>query len=302
MSREAHVRFWESVGVRFPCATRLPLYRIAMRLKRMGIELSDTLMSEWLLQCADLLEEVRNRILKKVLATGHIFTDDTILPMQNDDPERRSVIKARLWVYACHHRRQKPLVAYDFSRTRSQAAPMAILKGYQGYIQADAYPAYDAIFLPGLPGRPPNAIEVACMVHARRKFVEAAAVMKVPGRAHEAIAFIKRLYKIERHAKQNQLSDAERQTQRQEKSVPVLAEFKARLDRMAAVVLPKSALGNAVFYALRNWEALCRYTEQGYLEPDNNYSEQLMKPVAIGRNYAQSIIMQSWVGVDSQYA
>jgi len=29
-----------------------------------------------------------------------VFTDDTILPLQNDDPERRSTINARLWVYA----------------------------------------------------------------------------------------------------------------------------------------------------------------------------------------------------------
>lgn len=52
--------------------------------------------------------------------------------------------------------------------------------------------------------------------------------------------------------------------------MPILSEFKTWLERMAAVVLPKSALGNAVFYALRNWNALCRYTDHGFLEADNN--------------------------------
>jgi transposase len=48
-------------------------------------------------------------------------------------------------------------------------------------------------------------------------------------------------------------------------------------------VLPKSALGNAILYTLKNWDALCRYTEAGYLEPDNNYADRCLRPVALGR-------------------
>jgi transposase len=45
-------------------------------------------------------------------------------------------------------------------------------------------------------------------------------------------------------------------------------------------------MGTAVNYALKNWEALCRYTEQGFLEADNNFAERCMRPVALGRkNY-----------------
>jgi Transposase IS66 family len=53
----------------------------------------------------------------KVLASGHIFTDDTVLPLQNHDPTRRCTVKARLWVYARSRRRHKPLVAYEFTRS-----------------------------------------------------------------------------------------------------------------------------------------------------------------------------------------
>lgn len=265
-------------------ADHLPLYRIALRLQRLDIDLSHSLMSDWLLAFAELLNGVHARILNKVLANGHVFTGDTILPMQNDEPGWRTTIKARLWVYACHHRRQKPLVAYDFSRTRSQEASLRVLDGYQGSIQADAFPGYDKLYLPGLPGHVPDVAEVACWAHAWRKFVEVTALMKIPGQAHEAIANIKRLYRIERQSKG--LNDAERQALRQEKSDPVLNEFKAWLDNQVHVLLPKSALGNAVSYTLKNWDALCRYTEQGFLEIDNNYAERCMKPVALGRkNY-----------------
>jgi transposase len=49
-------------------------------------------------------------------------------------------------------------------------------------------------------------------------------------------------------------------------------------------VLPKSVVGQAFGYALNNWEALCRYVEQGYLSIDNNLSERTLRVVALGRN------------------
>jgi hypothetical protein len=63
------------------------LYRIATRLQRLGIDLSHSLMSDWLVQCADLLVELHARMLQKVLSSGHVFTDDAILPLQNHGQE-----------------------------------------------------------------------------------------------------------------------------------------------------------------------------------------------------------------------
>jgi len=256
-------------------ADGLPLYRIAQRLQRLGIELSHALMSAWLVQCAPLLEDLHARMRRKVLDSGHIFTDDTILPLQNKDPARRSTIQSRLWVYARHHRRHKPLVTYEFSRSRSQDSPLGILADYRGYVQADAFAGYDRLYANE------KIQEVACWAHARRKFVEVADLMKTPGRAHEALAFIRALYRIERQSRS--FSDAARHDERQRRAVPVLAAFKTWLDTQANAVLPKSALGNAVQYALKNWQALTRYTEEGYLEADNNFAERCLRPVAVGR-------------------
>lgn len=256
-------------------ADGLPLYRIAQRLQRLGIDLSHALMSAWLMQCAPLLEALHARMLKKVLEAGHVFTDDTILPLQNKDPSRRSTIQTRLWVYARHHRRHKPLVAYEFTRSRSREGPLEHLKNFRGYVQADAFPGYDRLYANA------DIREVACWAHARRKFVEVAELMKTQGRAHEALGFIKALYRIERRARL--LDDAQRYAERQRRAVPILNAFKAWLDTQANAVLPKSSLGAAVQYALKNWQALNRYTEAGYLEVDNNFAERCLRPVALGR-------------------
>jgi transposase len=185
-----------------------------------------------------------------------------------------------LWVYARSRRRHKPLVAYEFTRSRSQEGPLDRSTDFRGYVQADAFPGYDRLFAPG------HAKKVACLIHARRKFVEVAEIMKHPDRPHVAIGFIKKLYRIERQIRS--LNDEERCQQRQAQSVSVLKAFKAWLDIQAHAVLPKSALGRAVFYALKNWDALCRYTEQGYLEPDNNFAEQSLRPVAVERSLCTS--------------
>jgi transposase len=143
-------------------ADHLPLYRIAQRLERLGIELSYSLMSDWLVEAAALLEDLVKRMAISVLSTGHVFTDDTILPLQNKDPDRNTTVKARLWAYAAYteKERRKPLVVYDFSTNRSQSAPLTFLKSYAGYLQADAYPGYDKLYKSG------DIHEIACSATA----------------------------------------------------------------------------------------------------------------------------------------
>jgi len=86
---------------------------------------------------ARLFEDVHTRVIEQVLAAGHVFTDDTVLPLQNRDLTRCTTINARLWVYARSRRRHQPLVYYEFTRDRSQQGSLARLKDYQGYLEPD---------------------------------------------------------------------------------------------------------------------------------------------------------------------
>jgi transposase len=94
---------------------------------------------------------------------------------------------------------------------------------------------------------------------------------------------IRRLYAVESDAQAARLGDEARRALRQERSVPVLEELFAWLEGVRAQVLPKSPMGEAIGYALNNKAALLRYTEQGFLEIDNNASERGEKTIAIGR-------------------
>jgi transposase len=122
-------------------------------------------------------------------------------------------------------------------------------------------------------------VEVACWAHARRKFFDA--LKSDARRSQIALAFIRRLYEVERRARD--LDEPSRRALRQSESGPVLAELKIWLDEQSHAALPKSPLGMAIGYARAQWGALTRYLEDGVLDIDNNAAERALRRVAVGR-------------------
>jgi hypothetical protein len=159
------------------------------------------------------------------------------------------------------------------------------LANYHGYLQADAFSGYDGLYLHDPRTAQARIIEVACNAHARRRFYESRGSDAL--RSHQALAYYRQLYELERAAKD--FSDARRLQMRQDLAVPVLGQFHAWLTAQRPEVLPKSPMAEAIGYALNNWEALRRYTEAGFLAIDNNVSEREMKRIAIGRKNWLSI-------------
>ncbi len=151
--------------------------------------------------------------------------------------------------------------------------PQQFLKGFRGYLQADAFSGYDRLCAG------PGVTEVACWAHARRKFYDARTT--APELAHEALARIGQLYDLERQAKE--FSPNNRCAVRQRESVALLNSLGDWLLDQKLRVLPKSPLGQAISYSLANWQALCRYVEDGDLSIDNNLSERALRAQAVGR-------------------
>jgi hypothetical protein len=95
------------------------------------------------------------------------------------------------------------------------------------------------------------------------------------------IELVQQLYQIERAGAEDSV-DA-RRVRRQEHSVPMLDAIRVERDALAATVLPKSPLGEAVRYLTNQWDALQRFTEDGRFRIDNNGAENQLRGVAIGR-------------------
>jgi hypothetical protein len=118
-------------------------------------------------------------------------------------------------------------------------------------------------------------------------------VRTAPKEASQVMMWIGELYGLERSAKKKRLDDDEREDLRQQRSKPILDRIHDYLKQIAVTALPKSPLGDAIGYALRQWNALNRYVEDGSLEIDNNGAENALRPLCLGRNYPQLPVMQS---------
>jgi len=236
-------------------ADHLPLYRLEDVFFRSGVELSRSTLSRWALQTAELLRPLYALMVREVLQSRVIHTDDTPMPVL--DPELDHTRTARLWTYVGDWRH--PLTVYDYTTSRKRDGPQQFLNGYSGYLAADAYGGYDGIYAGGL------VKQVLCWAHARRKFYEARTVQ--PDEAHAALAFIARLYAVEDDLKAlrypiSETSDLvqvtrhwhrERRRVRQRESLPILREFHAWLERAQHMLLPKSPVGQAIGYVLPRW-------------------------------------------------
>lgn len=124
------------------------------------------------------------------------------------------------------------------------------------------------------------------MAHARRKFFEIVQTNNKISNSKEGLAVtalnhIGKLYRIENRIKN--LGPLAKRAIRKREATPILKDYKKWLSEKSKKVLPKSPLGHAIEYTLKNWVALTRYLGNGILSIDNNEAERLMRPITVGR-------------------
>lgn len=254
-------------------ADHLPLHRQERILARHGIDLRRSTTCGWMAACADLLRPLYERMKTLVLESRVIHTDDSPMPVL--DRERDTTRRGHMWTYLGDGKH--PYSVFDFSPNHQQGWAIAFLDCFHGYLQADAYQGYDTLYAPR--DGTVRIREVACWAHTRRKFFEAGTTDAA--RSTQALAYIRLLYQIEHEAAL--LTDATRHELRQAKAVPLLTAIRQWLEQEQQQVLPKSPMGQAIAYALGNWEALCRYTTAGFLAIDNNVAERTLRDFVTGR-------------------
>jgi transposase len=254
-------------------ADHLPLYRQEGIYQRHGVTLSRKTMCGWMRGCAELVSPLFDLMKQQVLESKTLQTDDT--PVGVLDPALTRTRTGRIWTYVGDN--DHPYTVYDYTPDRSRDGPHAFLEKFNGFLQADAYSGYDELYKD--PKR--DVVEVACWAHTRRNFYEARSSDLM--RSMIMLAYIRLLYDVEREARDLKLDREGRLALRQAKSRPILEDIQGYLEREQPKVLPKSPEGQAMAYALSNWKALVRYTEDGHLEIDNNGAERSLRGVVVGR-------------------
>jgi transposase len=258
----------------------LPLYRLEDIFTRYGVPIARSTLCDWVRFAAELFKPLYELQRRRVLQSTVMWTDDTPVTVLGG---LQGSFQGHFWTYIGY---EQPYSVYDFTTSRSRDGPARFLQGFTGYLHADAFAGYDAVFL----GSQAAIQEVACWAHTRRKFFDA--VKSYPRESHQVLEWIRQLYDIEDRAR-TWSPDARRQL-RVTEVVPLLDKIQAYLAELAGRALPKSSLAKAVTYAQNQWTALRRYTEDGRLTIDNNVSERTLRHQAIGR--------KNWLFLGSEFA
>lgn len=263
----------------------LPAYRQRMIWERdHGLIVDNAQLIRSILKAGELLQPLARAIGEELKKGAVIQADETRVPVLQQEGKGRNDT-AWFWQYSA----PGGLVCFDYHDSRSRDGPANFLAGYGGTLQSDGYEVYVKL------GREVHA-HAGCWAHVRRKFDSArkAAPKEVPCReSQDLLDEIAFLYLVEKEARTLGLNADERLRHRTGRAITAKLEaLKTKIVSIRSRVLPASQLGKACDYALGQWEKLMVYTRDGRVEIDNNWCENGMRPIALGR--------KNWMHLGSQ--
>ena len=257
----------------------LPLYRQEHIFERAGLAIARSTLAQWVGECGVRLQPLVNTLAAQMLRQDVLHADETPVAMLK--PGNGKTHRAYLWSYCTTQFNPFKAVVFDFADSRGGQHVRSFLghtdeqnAGWKGKLVSDDFSGYKACFALGV-------TEVGCMAHARRKFHELW-VSHGSALGEQALKFFAQLYDVEREAA---LRDAHGRAEiRRRRSKPVADALHQWLTQQRQKVPEGSAIAKAIDYSLKRWQALTRYIDDGALPIDNNWVENQIRPIAIGRN------------------
>jgi transposase len=251
-----------------------PLYRQEKDWERQGAALSRQTMANWVVRCSeDWLVPLYDRMRGCLLQSRTLHADETRVQVLKE-PGRAPATDSFMWMYCTSGDTDRHVVLFEYQPTRSAEHPKLFLKDFKGFLHADGYAVYHKL---------PDITVIGCWTHMRRRFADALKVIPAneqpSSTAHEALKRIGYLFHLE--DSWQKLAPDERYKRRLEKSKPLADEFFDWIEKL--MVLPKSAIGKAVNYALEQKPWLMNVYLDGRTELSNNRAENAVRPFCIGR-------------------
>ena len=249
----------------------LPLYRQETIFGRSGYAIARSTLAQWVGVCGVQLQPLVDALKTAMLQSAVLHADETPVAMLK--PGNKKTHRAYLWAYAPGAFENMKAVVYDFCESRAGEHARTFLGDWSGGLVCDDFSGYKASFGAAI-------TEVGCMAHARRKFFDLH-VSNKSEIAQQALIYIGQLYEVEREVKH--LSADERGRIRKDKSKPLVNALHRWMLLQRQRVTDGTAIAKALDYSLKRWVALSLFVEDGRLPIDNNWIENQIRPIAIGR-------------------
>ena len=252
-------------------ADHLPLYRQETIFGRAGLAIARSTLAQWVGSCGVQLQPLVDAMRAEILNHSVLHADET--PVQMLRPGAGKTHRAYLWAYAPGVFEDTKAVVYDFCESRAGEHARTFLGDWKGSLICDDYAGYKQSIAGGI-------TEAGCLAHSRRKFFDLHVANKSQV-AESALQQIAKIYEIERELKN--LDSEERQRIRQLRSAPIMDALHRWMLLTRQKITDGSATAKALDYSLKRWGALTRFVDDGRLPVDNNWIENQIRPIAIGR-------------------
>ncbi|MEY4591176.1 MAG: hypothetical protein RIR18_71 [Pseudomonadota bacterium] len=249
----------------------LPLYRQESIFERAGLAIPQSTLAQWVGQMGVRLQPLVDALKSEMLSHPVLHADET--PVAMLDPGAGKTHRAYLWSYSTGAFDPMKAVVYDFAESRAGKHAQEFLGDWRGTLICDDYSGYKALLAKGL-------TEAGCMAHARRKFFDLHASNQSQI-AVQALEFFGKLYDVEREVAELEID--ERWRIRQSSAKPIADDLHAWLIRQRQLVPNGTATAKAIDYSLKRWVALVHYLSDGQVPIDNNWIENRIRPIALGR-------------------
>ncbi len=257
----------------------LPFYRVEKQLRRENVGIPRQSMCRWAVKVAELMEPMWSLLLKDAKDYPYLQIDETTLQVMRE-PDRKNTSKSYMWVIRGGPP-DRPIVIYKYHPTRAGQVAKDLLEGFKGIVQTDGYEGYSFLDHPKS-----DYVHAGCLVHVRRKFaaiVKAAGKKRKKGYADKVLVMFKALYKIESDITDAGFGALKRLEIRQEQSKLIMEDLHKLLLEIHDKVPPRSMLGSATSYALKQWPKLLIFLENGMIKLDTNDVENAIRPFVVGR-------------------
>ena len=249
-------------------ANAMPLYRQEKALEAIGVHLSRTTMSNWIIYAAKRwFRPVYEDIRQQLLTLPVIHADETVVQVLKE-PGKRAQTDSRMWVYCGGG--EKKYILFEYQPTRNGDHAKRFLGDYGGVLVSDGYAGYNKLT---------NVTHACCWAHVRRKFAEA-----LPGDSEAAktsmaakgLEYIDGLFAAERD-----ITDVEMIAKiRKETSKKIVDDF---YDFLGSFTANGAALQKAVGYAVSLKKRLTAFLADPMIPLSNNRAENAIRPFVVGR-------------------
>lgn len=258
-------------------AKSVPFYRLEKSLEELGAKISRTTMANWAIQCNSLyFKHLTDYFHRELLKRKYLMMDETPIQVLHE-PGRTPESKSYVWLMRSGNDGLPPIIYYRYAPTRSGDVALELTDGIQPgtYLMCDGFSGYNKL---------KDVRRCTCYAHIRRYFYEAIPTghdRDITNPAVQGVMYCNKLFSYENKYAERHYKPETIKKRRLKDEKPVIEAFLDWADKQ--VVTGNSKFSKALTYFKNRRNDLMTYLEDGHCSLSNNWSENSIRPVTVGR-------------------